>query len=175
MLGELEPYRVRPAPSRFPGSFETGTQSIEGCAGIASAIEYFAWIGSSMAGAGDRASALRAAMNLLFEYEKTLSARLLDGLASIRGVTVLGITNPEALDRRVPTVSFIHDRVASATIAESLAARNIFVWSGHNYALEAARALGIEASGGAVRIGAVHYNTAEEIDVVLNAVEDILA
>ena len=174
VMEQLEPYRVRPAPSRFPGSFETGTQSIEGCAGISAAVDYLAWIGTSMAGAGDRPSALTAAMKLLFEYEKSLGAQLIKGLMSIEGVTVRGITNPGALDRRVPTVSFTHDRVASATIAEALAKQNIFVWSGHNYAVEAARALGIYESGGAVRIGPVHYNTAREIDETLDALRAIL-
>jgi cysteine desulfurase family protein (TIGR01976 family) len=174
ILEQLEPYRVRPAPSRFPGSFETGTQSMEGCAGITAAVDYIAWIGTSMAGAADRPSALRMAMDLLFAYEKSLGARLIDGLLSIEGVTVQGITNPNAFDRRVPTVSFTHDRVASATIAESLAERNIFVWSGHNYAVEAARALGIYESGGAVRIGPVHYNTIEEIDETVAALEKIV-
>jgi len=162
------------APSKFPGSFETGTQSIEGCAGIAAAVDYLAWIGTSMAGAKDRPTALAAAMQGLFEYEKSLGARLIEGLLSIEGVTVRGITDPGAFDRRVPTVSFTHDRVASATIAEALAKRNIFVWSGHNYAVEAARALGIYDSGGAVRIGPVHYNTAGEIDATLGALRGIL-
>jgi selenocysteine lyase/cysteine desulfurase len=52
-----------------------------------------------------------------------------------------------------------------------MAQRNIFVWSGHNYALEAAKALGID---GAVRIGAVHYNSVGEIDTVLEALEQLL-
>ena len=174
MLAQLEPYRVRPAPSRPPGSFETGTQSIEGCAGIAAAIDYLAWIGAPMSGAVDRRSALRSAMELVFDYEKSLGAQLIDGLRSLDGVTVQGITDPAAFDRRVPTVSFTHDSVASSTIAQRLAAQNIFAWSGHNYAVEIARALGIYESGGAVRIGPVHYNTAAEIDETLAAIGKIL-
>lgn len=174
VLGQLEPYRVRPAPARPPGCFETGTQSMEGCAGITAAIDYLAWIGTSMAGAGDRRAALRSAMELLFDYEKSLGARLIEGLTAFDGVTVQGITNPDAFDRRVPTVSFTHDRVASATIAEQLAARNIFAWSGHNYAVEVARALDIYESGGAVRIGPVHYNTLAEIDETIAAIGEIL-
>mgnify|MGYP000140307099 FL=1 len=174
ILGQLEPYRVRPAPARPPGSFETGTQSIEGCAGITAAINYLASIGTSMAGAGDRPAALRAAMELLFDYEKSLGARLIEGLTSIDGVTVQGITDPDAFDRRVPSVAFTHDRVASATIAEKLAEQNIFVWSGHNYAVEVARALGIYESGGAVRIGPVHYNTLAEIDEIVDAIAEIV-
>ena len=174
ILGELEPYRVRPAPAKYPGSFETGTPSYEGCAGITAAIDYLAWIGTSMAGAADRPAALRAAMDMLFAYEKTLGARLIDGLTSLAGVKVQGITDPAAFDRRVPTVAFTHERVASATIAERLAAENIFAWSGHNYAVEAARALGIYESGGAVRIGPVHYNSISEIDATLDALDRIL-
>ncbi len=175
ILEQLEPYRVRPAPSRFPGSFETGTQSMEGCAGITAAVDYLAWIGTSMGGADDRPSALRKGMDLLFDYEKSLGARLIEGLSSIEGVTVQGITDPSALDRRVPTVSFTHDRVASATIAEAFADQNIFVWSGHNYAVEAARALGIYESGGAVRVGPVHYNTIDELDETIAVLEKIVA
>jgi selenocysteine lyase/cysteine desulfurase len=79
------------------------------------------------------------------------------------------------MSRRVPTVSFVHNRHRPSRIAKALAERNIFAWSGHNYALELARVLDIEKSGGGVRIGPVHYNTAAELDVLLNALEDILA
>ena len=174
VLGELEPYRVRPAPSKYPGSFETGTPSYEGCAGITAAIDYLAWIGQSMAGAADRPAALRAAMELVFDYEKRLGARLIEGLMALPGVTVQGITATDALDRRVPTVSFTHAETASAQIAEQLAAANIFAWSGHNYAVEAAQALGIYETGGAVRIGPVHYNSVGEIDETLEALAEIL-
>jgi selenocysteine lyase/cysteine desulfurase len=111
----------------------------------------------------------------LLDYEQALAERLVGGLQEIRGVTVQGISDPEAMHRRVPTVAFTHDRIAPAAIARSLAERNIFVWSGHNYAVEVAQSLGILDAGGAVRIGAVHYNTADEIDSVLNALADILA
>jgi selenocysteine lyase/cysteine desulfurase len=78
------------------------------------------------------------------------------------------------MKRRVPTVSFIAAGVSSAGIAEALAKKNIYVWSGHNYAVEAARALGIYDSGSGVRIGPVHYNSLEELDRLLTALEDIL-
>jgi len=79
------------------------------------------------------------------------------------------------LHRRVPTVSFTHESVASGAIAKALADQNIFVWSGHNYAVEPAKSLGIYESGGAVRIGPVHYNSAVEIDELLLALEPILS
>jgi len=173
VLEQLEPYKVRPAPAELPSCFEPGTQSHEGMAGTAAAIDYLAAIG---AGAGEnRRSRLLSAMRFIGSHEYDLSQRLTAGLCTLPGVKVMGITDKAALRRRVPTVSFVHARHAPAAIAEALAQRNIFVWSGHNYAIEAARCLGIDASGGAVRIGAVHYNSVEEIDAVLNALEDVLA
>jgi len=175
VLERLEPYKVRPAPDSVPGCFETGTQSHEGFAGIKAAIDYFEWIGTSMAGAGSGRAALRAAMALLFDYEMSLATHLIEGLQSINGVTVQGITAADAMDRRVPTVSFTHARHTPAAIAESLISRNIFVWHGHNYALEVARTLGVLESGGVVRVGPVHYNSQEELDELLAALRQILA
>lgn len=181
-LESLEPYKLRPAPERIPGSFETGTQSHEGMAGTAAAVDYFAWIGRTMAEARlnanprqtERSQYVHAAMRCLFEYETILARRLLEGLAQLPGVRVQGIVTAEALSRRVPTVSFTVDRKAPADIAKALARRGIFVWSGHNYAVEPARWLGIYERGGVVRVGPVHYNSVEEIDRLLAALEDIL-
>ncbi len=175
VLERLEPYKVRPAPADLPWCFEPGTQSYEGMAGTGAAVDYFAGVGAALsASAKTRRQQLIAALEGLFDYEKTLADRLVAGLQSLPGVRIQGISDPAAMARRVPTVAFTHERHEPRSIAAALAERNIFAWSGHNYALEVARALGILDSGGAVRIGAVHYNTPDEIDTVLNALEDIL-
>ncbi len=183
VLERLEAYRVRPAGNEIPWSFETGTQSHEGMAGCAAAVDYFAGIGEAHGASyaarwsqfEGRRRHVHAAMDLLFDYEKKLAEHLVNGLQSISGVRVLGITNEAAMDRRVPTVSFVHDRHAPAEVAAELARRNIFVWSGHNYAVEVAKSLDIFDNGGAVRIGPVHYNTIDEIDEALEALAEILA
>lgn len=182
ILESLEPYKVRPAPDALPWCFETGTQSHEGMAGTAAAVDYFAWIGETMA--EDKHSSYdhfdgrrkyaHAAMDCLFDYEHSLSKRLIAGLKTLPGVTIQGISADDALDRRVPTVAFTHATVVPDDIAKQLGERGIFVWSGHNYALEAVRSLNILDAGGAVRIGPVHYNSIDEIDKLLNALEDIL-
>jgi len=59
-------------------------------------------------------------------------------------------------------------------IARELGQRRIFVWNGHNYALEVVRALGLMEAGGVIRVGPVHYNGIEELDVLLNTLESIL-
>ena len=182
LLESLTPYKVRPAPDGLPGCYETGTQSHEGMAGTAAAVDYFAWIGESMAkdymaknsAYQGRARAVHAAMDYLFDYEKGLAARLIDGLQQLPNSRILGISDAAAMQRRVPTVSFVIDGTLSPGIAEALAQRGIFVWSGHNYAVEAADTLGLDATEGAIRVGPVHYNSAEEIDELLNGLEDIL-
>jgi cysteine desulfurase family protein (TIGR01976 family) len=174
VLEQLDPYKVRPAPEELPWCFESGTQSHEGLAGTGAAVDYFAGIGERLAGAGTRRQRLVVAFEHLFEYEKSLAARLISGLNDIPGIKVQGITAPDSLARRVPTVSFTHSNHKPEAIAEALGKRNIFVWSGHNYGLEPAKALGLLQSGGVVRIGAVHYNSAGEIDETLNALEEIL-
>ena len=175
VLEALEPYKVRPAPASIPWSFAPGTASHEGMAGTAAVVDYFAWIGETMGGGSvDRKSKLRAAMECIFDVEQSLSQQLTSGLQALPGVTVQGITAPGRMTWRVPTVSFTHASTASGDIARALAARNIFVWSGHNYAVEAAESLGILESGGAVRVGPVHYNSSAEIDMLLDALATIL-
>jgi len=182
VLEQLEPYKVRPAPAELPWCFETGTQSHEGIAGIAATVDYFASIGRSMAqdhaGSWSQFSGRRqhvhAAMELLFNYEKSLAIHLIEGLVGIDGVNIQGIAAADAMYRRVPSVSFTYKNVPPDEIAAALAKQNIFVWSGHNYAVEVAKSLGIYDSGGVVRIGPVHYNSVAEIDELLLTLVPIL-
>ena len=176
VLERLEPYKVKPAPDTIPWSFAPGTASHEGLAGTAAAIDYLARIGASTTDSiVDRKAGLARGMQVIFDYEQELSSHLVSGLQTLPGVTVQGITAAERMNWRVPTVAFTHASVLPAVIAKTLAERNIFVWSGHNYAVEAAGALGILESGGAVRVGPVHYNSIAEIGTLLAALEPILA
>jgi len=182
LLERLTPYKVRPASNKIPACFETGTQSHEGMAGTLATVDYFSWLGETMAQSfydayeqfSGRRKYVHAAMDCLFDYEKGLAGQLISGLQQLPGVRVQGITSADALDRRVPTVSFTADGAHPDSIAGALAARNIFVWSGHMYAVEAAKALGIYDTGGVVRVGPIHYNSSAEVDHLLNALSDIL-
>ena len=182
VVEQLQLYKVRPAMDELPWCLETGTQSHEGIAGILATVEYFEKIGVSMSAEyaanwsqfNGRRQHLHAAMDLLFEHEKTLAAALIEGLQQLSGVTVQGITQHEALDRRVPTVTFTHSDKHPDDIAQQLAARSIFVWSGHNYALGVAETLGILDTGGGLRVGPVHYNSVAEIEDFLQNLAEIL-
>jgi len=151
LLERHRPYKVRPAPPEPPHSWETGTVNLEGIAGTAAAVAYLRSLG----------------MDAVAAYERGLAARLLEGLTSLAGVTVYGTTD---LDRRVPTAAFNVAGRAPAEVSAALGERGIFVWDGNYYALELMQRLGLEDSGGAVRVGAAHYNTATEIDSFLEAV-----
>jgi cysteine desulfurase family protein (TIGR01976 family) len=175
VLESLEPYKVRPAPEAIPWCFSPGTASHEGMAGTAAAVDYFAWVGETMAGGeGDRRQKVRAGMAAIARYEQALSQQLVRGLQSMPGITIHGITADEAMSRRGPTVAFTHESHTPDDIVRGLAAENVFAWSGHNYAVEVAKALGIYESGGAVRVGPVHYNTMGEIDRFLQALGSVL-
>ena len=181
LLRALEPYKVRPCDDALPHRFETGTLSHEGMAGTLGAVEYFAWIGDAMgeaaapqAGERARRRAIRAAWGALATFELELTQRLVAGLQALPGITIRGITDPKALHRRVPTVSFTHERIAPALLAQEFAREGVFVWNGHNYAVEVARTLGLLDTGGVLRIGLAHYNTGEEIDFCLEVLARII-
>jgi cysteine desulfurase family protein (TIGR01976 family) len=182
VLERLEPYKPRPLTSKLPWCFESGTQSHEGVAGVLATVDYFDEIGRTMAGDylkkwpqfSGRRQRIHAAIEMMFDYEKTIASHLIDGLLDIEGVKIQGITAKDAEDRRVPTVSFTHDSVAPDDIAKALAEQNIFVWSGDFYAVDAAKTLGVYDTGGTLRVGPVHYNSVEEIDDLLQILRRLL-
>jgi cysteine desulfurase family protein (TIGR01976 family) len=174
LLERLPAYKVRPQVEELPTKFEAGTPQIELYAGLTAAVDYLAWLGAQTGAQGDRRSRLRGAFAAIAQWEKGLARRLLDGLQRFEGVRIRGPSAHADAGARVPTFSFTHDRIASATIARALAGNSIFVWSGHNFALEVVRSLGISEEDGVVRIGAAHYNAFEEIDAALEALKGVL-
>jgi cysteine desulfurase family protein (TIGR01976 family) len=184
LLEAMPAYKIRPAPDTLPGKWMTGTQNHEGLAGVAAAVEYLADVGAqihqpaapavSVAGAlKPRRAQLLAAMTAIQNYERTLSERLLVGLAVRPRFTVWGVRDVNQLHRRVPTVAITDAHASPQQLAEFLAARHIYVWNGNMYALEVSERLGLEARGGFVRLGLVHYNTVDEVDKLLKALDEL--
>ncbi len=166
LLEDIRPYRLRPAPDRLPGRWMTGTQCHEGIAGAAAAVDYIA----SLAAADSaeviphtRPEQLDRAFERIATWEQMLSKRLLEGLLSIPGLTLYGISDPDRIDQRVPTMSIRTETIRPQELAERLAADGIFVWAGNHYALPWTESAGLEPDG-TLRLGALHYNTIEEID-----------
>jgi cysteine desulfurase family protein (TIGR01976 family) len=177
LLDRLRAYKVRPAPGDPPGKYETGTQNHEGIAGTLAAVNYLAGIGQQYGknyearfpGFSGRRLHLKTGMTVLREYDHVLSAAILDELETLPGVQIHGITDRSRLEERVPTVSFTWGDRHPRDIAAALGEQGILVWDGNYYALAVTERLGLEGKGGMVRIGAVHYNTVEEIRRLGNA------
>jgi cysteine desulfurase family protein (TIGR01976 family) len=175
-LQRLRAYRVRPAGDVPPDKWETGTKNHEGIAGVGAAIDYIARIGvdyGMAAPEAHRRDKIRAAWSAIHAYEETLIERLIGGLQVINGVRIYGITDRMDWNRRMATVSIRKEGTTPEQLAQALADRNIFVWNGNFYALALSERLGVEPSGGLLRIGLVHYNTAEEVERLLDVVERV--
>jgi cysteine desulfurase family protein (TIGR01976 family) len=176
LLETLYSYNVRPALEYGPpGAFESGTAARETLAATLGAIEYIASHGSDQ-NQGVQVSRMRivSGMTALQEHETALTRQLIGGLTSIKGVKVRGITSANAMHRRVPTVSITVDGKNPADLAQAFADDNIFLWSGHNYALEPINRMNLMDKGGVLRIGLAHYNTADEVDTVLERLEGLV-
>jgi cysteine desulfurase family protein (TIGR01976 family) len=164
-------YKVRPAGDQGAHRFETGTPSFEGQAGVLGTISYLEWLGElADPQANSRRERLVAAMSAATAYELELGNRLLAGLATISGLRLWG---PATMDARVPTFSFTIEGQEAHAIADHLAARGIFAWAGHFYAVEAIARLALADTGGLLRVGLCHYNTGEEVDRLIAALREL--
>jgi len=173
-LARLQPYKVRPAPNEIPYRWENGTQSHEGLAGVVATIEYLTELGHRVSPtAKTRRDALVAAMVTIQHHERHLSEQLIPGLLSIPGLRLYGITDPNRFAWRTPTVAIRLNGYTPLELATALADRGIYTWNGNFYALNLTEKLGIEASGGFLRIGFAHYNTIEEMHRLLHALHEI--
>ncbi len=181
LLEELKAYKVRPASNHLPSKFETGTQNHEGIAGVLGAIEYFEWIGNEFGDEYDfpekdysgRTLTLKKAMKAIGIYEQELNQALLATLSTVPGLVLYGPNDSQKTEERVATFSFRLGDLHPRKVAEAFGERGIYVWDGNYYALNITERLGLEDSGGMVRVGATHYNTLEEIKKLGEALNEI--
>jgi cysteine desulfurase family protein (TIGR01976 family) len=167
LLETLSPDKLVPAPEGVPGRFERGTPGFADLAGVVAAVEHLASLSPDSA-TGRRRDRVLASMAAVEQYEAAVFARLLGGLNAMGHVTMYG----QAV-RRAPTAFFTVAGYSPRAVAERLAARQVNVWNGDNYAWELAGAFGLRGSGGAVRAGLVHYNDEAEVDRLLDAVAEL--
>jgi len=178
LLDALPAYKLRPAGDRF----ETGTGNFEGLAGVRAAVDYIADVGSAYGGADAGAGApvsrrerLLAGMTAIRAYEMDIYRRLVDGLEAIPGLRLYGITDRAEFDQRTPTAALTLEGVGPRAVAEILGREGIAVWDGDFYATGLIERLGLLESGGVVRIGLTHYNTAGEVDRLVEALARVAA
>jgi cysteine desulfurase family protein (TIGR01976 family) len=151
LLESWRPYKVRPAdPFPVGHRYETGTLAHELIAGFVAAVEYLQDVG----------------WDFVLEHERELGQQFLDGLPDawrLHGIP--------SMDGRVPTFAITHESVAPFEAATRLGEQGLAVWSGNYYAVEIMKRLGLD--DGAIRVGIVHYNTANEVARLLAALDQI--
>jgi selenocysteine lyase/cysteine desulfurase len=91
----------------------------------------------------------------------------------VPGARLWGIGDPARVDERTPTFAVRLGEHHPRDVSRALGARAIFTWDGNYYALALMQRLGLEDSGGAVRIGFCHYNTLDEVARVVAELERI--
>lgn len=173
-MRRLPTFREDFIPDEMPYKLEAGTYVYENVAGMDAAVTYLEAVGHAAglgSEPGSRTLRIRRGMDAIAEYERTLSALLLDALESMHGVIVHGVTDRARLAERVPTLAFTVDGMASSAVAEGLSARGVGVRSGHMYSPRLIARLGLGPAG-AVRASLVHYNTVEEISRFRDALEE---
>jgi cysteine desulfurase family protein (TIGR01976 family) len=175
-LQGFRPYKVRPCTEQIPDRWESGTQILELIAGIGAAVEYIAECGRrSEPSVTTRREALAAAYRATVPHERRLVTRLIEGLQTIPGAHIYGITDPKRFEERCSTLSLRIGNHHPTAIASFLGDRGIFTWDGNFYALNLTERLGVESQGGLLRIGLVHYNTLEEVERLLSALREFAA
>jgi len=126
-----------------------------------------------------RRASILSAFESIHRHEHELMKRLITGLSQIPQLKIYGITDPSAFHWRCPTLAVraIHqnENTTPLALATKLGERGVFTWGGNYYALNLTEKLNVESSGGFLRIGLVHYNTAEEVDRLLSALRQIVA
>jgi cysteine desulfurase family protein (TIGR01976 family) len=168
LLEDLQPEKLLPSSDRVPDRFEQGTPAYEMLAGVSASVDHLA--GLCADAGGSRRERLRASMAEVARYENALFARLDAALRGMEHLQVLA-----APERSTPTLCFTVQRMRARQVAAELSRRGVCARDGDFYARELFDALGVNEAGGAVRLGLMHYNTAEEIEVVVEAVAALAA
>jgi cysteine desulfurase family protein (TIGR01976 family) len=152
LLERWRPYKVRPAPDEPVGArFETGTLPHEALAGFNAAVAYLESVG----------------WDGIVAHERELGERLLAGVPD-----ELRLYGRPTMEGRAPTFALTVPGMTPEQAAVRLAERDLAVWWGDYYAVEVMRRLGLR--DGALRLGIIHYNTAEEVERLLAALHDLL-
>ncbi|MCA3084092.1 MAG: cysteine desulfurase-like protein [Rhodocyclaceae bacterium] len=156
---DVLPYKLQPGNVNFELSY--------GCAGIG---EYLAAMGEAFGVPGTEREKMQAAFDVFARHEDTLAELLLGYLRTKKNVRIIGrdrVTNGD----RMPTISFVVDDKQSEAIVRHVDQSGIGIRFGDFYAQRLIDAIGIRQQGGVVRVSIAHYNSADEISRLIDALE----
>jgi cysteine desulfurase family protein (TIGR01976 family) len=160
-------YRLDPAPDYIPDKLEMGTQNHEGIAGVKGALDFI----SSLGDGTSQREKLTSAMKAVEEHEAPLAETFRTGLREIPGVKLYAA--PDGV-RKTPTMAFRVEGHAPEELCSRMLEHGFFIAAGDFYASTLAEKLGIGDSGGFIRAGLAPYNTEEEVERFVEALEAIV-
>jgi cysteine desulfurase/selenocysteine lyase len=133
----------------IPHKFEAGTPPIVEAVGLGAALTYLGHLG----------------MDAIHAHEQAITGYALEGLRSIKGLTVLGPLDPT---QRGGAISFELAGVHPHDIAQVVDARGVAIRAGHHCAKPAHARFGVQSSS---RMSSYLYTTPAEIDALVEALE----
>jgi cysteine desulfurase family protein (TIGR01976 family) len=173
-LKRLTPYKVRACTEEIPTRWESGTNNHECIAGITACVDYLADLGRRAdPSTKNRREAIEAAFAAIHEHERALMKTLIAGVLAVPGVKLYGISDPKRFDHRCPTIVLRIKGHTPLELATKLGDRGFFTWDGNYYAINLTDRLDVEKDGGFLRIGLAHYNTSEEVERLLAALQEV--
>lgn len=159
---EVLPYKLQPGNVNFELSY--------GCVGIA---EYLIDTGTRLGAAGSNRQRMQTAFDCFSQHEDALAEKLLDYLRGKKTVRIIGL---EAVQHgnRMPTISFVVAGKHCEVIVRHTDRFGIGIRCGDFYARRLIESLVLEAQGGVVRVSMAHYNTAQEIDLLIRHLDEVI-
>jgi selenocysteine lyase/cysteine desulfurase len=171
----LRPYKVRPCTDNIPGCWESGTLNHECIAGIKACVDYWEDLGRrAQPAVATRRAAILAAHEAIHKHERKMTEKMIAGLFAIPGLKLYGISDPLRFENRCSTFVVRIEGHTPLELATKLGERGFFTWDGNYYALNLTEQLDVERLGGFLRIGLAHYNTMEEVERLLGALQEIV-
>lgn len=149
---------------QVPYKLQPGNFNFELTYGLQGTLDYFDALQAHHGG---------RAFDLIAGHEEALSEALLSYLRTVPGLRIIGRTD-SSRDRRVPTISFVHERFQSSDIVKQVDPHRIGIRYGDFYAKKLIHDLGLEGKDGVVRVSLVHYNTVEEVEALVEVFQKIL-
>ena len=167
LFEQMGVYRVDPAPDYIPDKLETGTQNHEGIAGLKGALDFISSLGEGTS----QQEKLTGAMKTIEEYEATLAENFRTALRGIPGIELYAA--PDGV-RKTPTIAFTVQGKAPEEVCLRMLEHGFFIAAGDFYASTLAEKLGIGERGGFIRAGLAPYNTEEEVERFVRALDAIV-
>jgi cysteine desulfurase family protein (TIGR01976 family) len=155
---------------KVPMKLEPGNTNYElawGCTGI---VDYL----DALGGGTNERSAIERAFGDIANHEEAIGERLLGYLRERNGVRIVGHRSADQAIR-VPTISFKVDGRDSSEIVRSVDAARVGIRFGDFHSRRLVEHLGLADQNGVVRVSMVHYNTLEEVDRLVEALDRALA